>query len=105
MREIICGDRICKSLAWGYFNRKSHTYIIPLNSMTPREISMKENQEIFWKSLGCEEWVNPLDVGPLMWEKRPIDTRVIVDVIDIHERRRGLLTFNIDLYFLLVLFD
>lgn len=41
----------------------------------------------FWESLGYEEEVDSLDVGPSMQKKWSIETRVIIGSVDANEMR------------------
>lgn len=51
---IICGDQVHKSWTYNHFDRESHTYDVPLDSLTLKEVSMKEDLRAFWDIL-CYE--------------------------------------------------
>lgn len=58
-----------------------------LKIFNPEEVSMKEYLVIFSEHVGFKEGIGPKYVGPSMEERRLIDSRVVIDVVDYQERK------------------
>lgn len=63
---------------------------------------MKRDLVTFWEYLGYSKSKGLLDVGPSMWERRLINTLVIMDVVDAQERKISLVRGEICLYMFLI---
>lgn len=71
--------------------------------MTLKEVSVKEQCAAFWEHIGFEEGKGPKDVGRSMQDRRLINIRAILDVIDSRERKELFSGGeNFLLYFLLI---